>query len=441
MFTGDNLEVMRGFNDSCVDLIYLDPPFNSNHNYAAPIGSDAAGAAFKDTWGLDDIDIAWHGIIADQNPSLYSVINSTVKKSDRAYLTYMAIRILEMKRILKETGSIYLHCDPTMSHYLKLTMDVVFGRDNFRNEIIWKRKQEKHNLASSRLGSTHDTILFYALPGHRYNRLFKPYDDEYIEKNYRHRDSRGLYATFPCTNESGGNASYEFQGQVRAWRFAPETMQHMYEADMLTQARPDSPFRYKKYLNDGKGVPMDDLWLDIEAVRSKPEKTGYPTQKPLALLRRIINASTNAGEIVLDPFCGCATAAVAAQEMGRRWIGIDVSQVAFDLVKSRLENELQMFNLGIIHRTDIPRRTDIEDLPNYRTHKHSLYGNQEGRCAGCNEMFHFKNLTIVHIVPRSKGGHDGLENLQLLCGFCNSTKGDRSQEFLLAKLKELNDLN
>ena len=160
MWTGDNIEILRGFNSDCVDLVYLDPPFNSKHNYAAPIGSEAAGAEFRDTWTLDDVDVAWHGLIAEESPNLYKVIDAAMTDSDRAYLIYMAVRIIEMKRVLKDTGSIYLHCDPTMSHYLKLMMDAIFGRGKFRNEIVWcygsPGQPEKH------FPRKHDVLLFYS---------------------------------------------------------------------------------------------------------------------------------------------------------------------------------------------------------------------------------------------------------------------------------------
>ena len=160
MFTGDCLAVLRGFDDACIDLIYLDPPFNSKHNYAAPIGSKAAGAAFRDTWTLDDIDVAWIGMIADEHPDLHRVIEATHTKSDRAYLAYMAVRLIEMKRVLKLTGSIYLHCDPTMSAWLRIAMDAIFGKQNFRNEIVWKRTSSKSG--TRKLAAVHDVILFYA---------------------------------------------------------------------------------------------------------------------------------------------------------------------------------------------------------------------------------------------------------------------------------------
>jgi len=192
----------------------------------------------------------------------------------------------------------------------------------------------------------------------------------------------------------------------------------------------------KRYLDEQKGQPIDDVWNDIPPLNSQAkERTGYPTQKPLALLDRIILASSNPGDMVLDPFCGCATACVAAEKLGRQWIGIDLSPVAASLVKTRIENEMGLF-FALNHREDIPRRTDLGKLPSYKTHKHQLFGKQEGLCAGCRVAFPFRNMTIDHIVPQSKGGTDHIDNLQLLCGACNSLKGNRDQAWFLADLKK-----
>ena len=192
LWTGDNLDVMRGLNSESVDLIYLDPPFNSNRDYSAPIGSEAAGAAFKDTWTLNDIDLAWHGLIAEENPGLYAIIDAAGMASSKAmksYLIMMAVRLLEMKRILKPTGSIYLHCDPTASHYLKLTMDSVFGSEQFRTEITWKRTSAHSDARQGRQqhGRVHDLILFYSKSDRwTWNVIHTDYDRDYIDQFYRH---------------------------------------------------------------------------------------------------------------------------------------------------------------------------------------------------------------------------------------------------------------
>ena len=382
IFTGDNLDIMHGMESESVDLIYIDPPFNSNRNYSAPIGSKAAGAAFKDTWTLSDTDDAWWGEIADEHPSLYKVIDAVGEiggKGGKAYLIYMAMRLLEMKRLLKPTGSIYYHCDPTMSHSIKLTMDSVFERKNFRNEVIWGYRTQ--GVSMKNWPKKHDILLCYGGGGDKIT--FHPMKERLYYKK---------------------------------------------------------PFRHTQIDQEGRhyvDVYVRDVWDDDPQVKAlisqAKERTGYPTQKPLALLERIIKASSNEGDIVLDSFCGCATALIAAQKLNRQWIGVDISPVAVQLVKNRLENELGLF-ADFIHRQDIPvRKKNVKRSKNI---KHILYGQQEGECAGCQCWFPFRNLAIDHYVPTSKGGTNDDANLQLLCTPCNSTKGNRTMEFLLASLKE-----
>ncbi|MCY4105693.1 MAG: DNA methyltransferase [Chloroflexi bacterium] len=430
---------MRGMNSNSVDLIYLDPPFNSNRNYSAPIGSEAAGAAFKDTWTLDDVDLAEHGEIADRNPALYKVIDAAGDahgKGMKSYLIMMGTRLLEMRRLLKDSGSIYLHCDPTAGHYLKLVMDAVFGSGNFVNEIVWRRFGS-HNDATRRYGRVHDILLFYSM-GDRFtwNRVFEPYDEEYLKKSYRNKDSRGRYTTSPLQARtlSGGGYEYEWKGIVDIWKFPMERLEALDAEGLIHWPEKGSIPRRKVYLDEAKGVPARDVILDIKPLSTgAKERLGYPTQKPLALLKRIIAASSQPDDVVLDPFCGCATACIAAEQLDRQWVGIDLSPLAAALVLRRAENEIGSL-FAIDHRTDIPRRTDLGKLPNYRTHKHTLYGLQEGVCAGCQVHFPFRNLTVDHKTPRSRGGGDHFENLQLLCGACNSAKGDGTMAELLARL-------
>lgn len=448
MWTGDNLDIMRGMNSESVDLIYLDPPFNSNRDYAAPIGSEAAGAAFKDTWTLDDVDEAWHGEIAERDQALYAIIDAAGYahgKGMKSYLIMMSVRLLEMQRILKDTGSVFLHCDPTASHYLKSLMDAIFGAGNFRNEIVWARTLAKA-LTKRRLPSNHDVLLSYQMTDRsnwNNDAAFIPYDpknlDEKTSAKYRHIDTGGrLYRLDNLTNPNSNrpNLTYEFLGVTRVWRWTKERMQAAYDAGLVVQGKPGNVPQLKRYLHEQKGRPISDIWPDIPPINSQAqERIGYPTQKPLALLDRIIKVASNEGDTILDPFCGCATACIAAEKNVREWVGIDISPKALDLVKSRMVKELGMFG-QIIHRTDIPKRTDIVDFPIYKTHKHTLYGLQEGRCNGCKFHFPFRNFTIDHIVPQARGGQDHFENLQLLCGACNSMKGTGTMEELLAKLKE-----
>lgn len=447
VFSNDNLLILRGLDTESVDLIYLDPPFNSNRNYAAPIGSKAAGAAFKDMWTLSDVDNAWHGEIADRQPALYQAIHTaelTHGTSMKSYLIMMAVRLLEMKRVLKKSGSIYLHCDPTASHYLKVMMDSIFGKNNFRSEITWKRvtsSQKGSQHRSRRGGNNADIILYYAASPSASLRPERELTESEIAKKFKHVDENGRRyyndsAHIWRAPSSGArpNLCYEWRGFVNphpsGWRLSKERLEEEYRKGNIV-IRADGKLERRKYLKDYKGASYGNIWDDVLPPAGK-ERTGYPTQKPIALLERIIKASSNEGDVVLDPFCGCATTCVAAERLARQWIGIDISPKAVNLVRVRLENEIGLFG-HIIPRTDIPKRS--EKLPNYRTHKHTLYGKQEGLCNGCGTQFPFRNMTVDHIIPKSQGGTDHGENLQLLCGACNSTKGQGAHAELIARLK------
>ncbi len=389
VWTADNLHVMRGMNSASVDLVYLDPPFNSKTDYAAPIGSAAAGAAFKDTWTLTDIDAEWINLMEDRHPAVWRVLLAAMTASDKSYLAYMAVRLLEMHRLLKPTGSLYLHCDPTMSHYLKLLLDAIFGRGQFRNEIIWTYRRWPSK--QSNFQRMHDVILRYA---------------------------NGSPPTF--------NVEYEPPSESYLKRFKGRTQ-------ILD---PDTGTRKLVIDEPTKGMPLRDVWdISILAGSSK-ERVGYPTQKPLKLLRRIIAASSNPGDIVFDPFCGCATTLVAAHDLTRNWAGIDISAKAAELVVERIADRQGLFS-GIVHRTDLPKRTDLGTPPPYNctANRQHLYGTQSGNCAGCRTHFEARHLEVDHIIAVAKGGTDHLDNLQLLCGHCNRIKGDRGMEYLRTRLQ------
>ena len=292
IWTGDCLDIMRGMNAETVDLIYLDPPFNSNANYAAPIGSQAAGAAFKDTWSLSDVDAEWINLIEAKHPALYRVLLAAMSDSDKAYLAYMAARLLEMPRLLKPTGSIYLHCDPTMSHYLKLVMDAIIGRGNFRTEVIWKRSSAHSDSRQGRQqhGRIHDVLLFYSRSDRwTWNTLYTNYDADYVRTAYRHAEPETgrRYRLDNLTGPGGaakGNPQYEVMGVTRYWRYSEERMAELIAEGRVIQTRPGSVPAYKRYLDEMPGIPLQDLWADVPPIGSRArERLGYPTQKPLPL--------------------------------------------------------------------------------------------------------------------------------------------------------------
>ena len=462
LFTCDNLDVMRGINSDAIDLIYLDPPFNSKRNYAAPLGSQAAGAEFKDTWSLDDIKKDWVESIEAENMAIWAAIVSAGHiggESIQAYLTYMAVRMIEMKRILKSTGSIYLHCDPTASHYLKTLMDAAFGKNNFRNEIVWERikgagKTSQHGYRS--FGRSSDTLLFYVMSEEycfEWQSVMMPYPD--LKKNFPHGDSKGPFKRRSPFRPPGlgprPNLCYEYKGvfppHMSGWTVKASKLRALDELGELEWVSDSVVWRKQR---PGLGILPTSLWTDIGIPVGK-ERTGYPTQKPLALLERIIKASSHEGDVVLDPFCGCATTCVAAERLGRQWIGIDTEPKARDLVIERLKKEVDHLGLikadggsrvEVIHRTRAPKRTERDAPRRSKNIRAVLFRKQRGRCvAPCGEDGEGRELPIDifhidHIHPTSKGGPNTDENLQLLCPTCNGKKGNRTMAYLLNQLSQ-----
>lgn len=359
LYYGDNLQVLRDFvATESIDLVYLDPPFNSQAIYSilfkAPTGvqSQAQTEAFEDTWHWNDhAEDAFDAVMKSGNSEVAELLRafrSFLKENDMmAYLTMMSVRLLELHRVLKESGSLYLHCDPTASHYLKILLDGIFGADGFRDDIVWKRAETvKGNFGqgSKFFDRNTDSILFYAKStAQQFNPQFTAYTQEYIDGFYKYTEegTGRIYRLISMTGPGGaakGNPEYEVMGVKRHWRYSIDRMNALIDAGMVVQAKPGLVPQRKLYLDEGKGVPVQSLWDDIHALHSQSgERLGYPTQKPLALLERIILASTNDGDIVLDPFCGCGTTIHAAQKLNRQWIGIDITHLAISLIEKRLK--------------------------------------------------------------------------------------------------------
>jgi site-specific DNA-methyltransferase (adenine-specific) len=354
LFYGDNLKVLREYiAGESIDLIYLDPPFNSNRNYnvlfkdESGFESEAQITAFEDTWHWNAAAEESYDYLVTQTSDQVSRMIGSLREfigtnQMMAYLVMMAIRLVELHRVLKPTGSLYLHCDPAASHYLKIILDTIFGPKSFRNEIIWQRTNAKSN-AFTRFPTNHDIILRYTKTDRaKWNPQYIAHHPEYIEDFYRYVEPetgrRYTLGDLTNPNRDRPNLTYEFLGVNRVWRWTKERMQEAYEQGLIIQSHPGAVPRLKRYLDEQEGIPVSDVWIDIPPVQSQSrELLGYPTQKPLALLERIINASSFPGDIILDPFCGCGTAIAAAQKSGRKWIGIDITHLSIALQKYRLQ--------------------------------------------------------------------------------------------------------
>lgn len=362
LYYGDNLDVLREHVETeSVDLVYLDPPFNSNRSYNVLFkekSGDEAQAqieAFDDTWTWSHETEALYVELMNGSASLkvkdaLEAMRKLLGDNDvLAYLVMMTARLVELHRVLKATGSLYLHCDPTASHYLKMILDAIFGLDRFRSEIIWKR-YGSHNDAKG-YGAVHDTILYY-VKGRtaKFNKQYQQYDEAYVRERFRFTDPDGRRwaeqnlsspnprpnLTYPYTASNG----VTYQPPANGWKVSLERMRELDAQGRLHYpSKPGGRLRLKSYLDEGKGVPVQDVWTDVLSIGgTSAERLGYPTQKPIALLERIIKASTDPGDIVLDPFCGCGTTIDAAQSLDRKWIGIDITTIAIDLIDARLRH-------------------------------------------------------------------------------------------------------
>jgi site-specific DNA-methyltransferase (adenine-specific) len=439
LYYGDNLEVLREHvKDETVDLIYLDPPFNSQATYnllfKSPTGvrSQAQIEAFEDTWhwndhaerAFDEVMRSGNGDVAE----MLRALRSFLKENDMmAYITMMAVRLLELHRVLKPTGSLYLHCDPTASHYLKVLMDGIFGADTFRNEIVWQRTNVHSD--SKTWSRVSDTLLFYTKGAtFTWNKPIQPHSEEHIESKYSNVDEQGRHYTQSDMTSPAPrpNMMYEwkgFQSPANGWRYSKETMQRLdsegrvwypltKSGELDTTKRP----RLIRYLDEMPGTIMGNIWTDISPINSQAqERLGYPTQKPLALLERIVTASSNEGDTVLDPFCGCGTAVHAAQKLRRNWIGIDITHLAISLIEKRLKDAFPRISFAV-HGTpkDVEGAAALAEQDKYQFQWWAVSlvdavpfgGKKKGADSGIDGFIYFKpdGRTTEKAIVSVKGG-------------------------------------
>ncbi len=470
LYHGDNLAFLRGMNSETVHLIATDPPFNKNRDFHATPDSLAKGASFSDRWSWErDVHEEWTDSIIDDWPAVWEVITAAraaYGDSMGAFLCWLGVRLMEMHRILRTDGSIYLHCDQTASHYIKAMMDAIFGWKNFRNEIVWQRTNRGHKgsqFAPRSYSTNTDTLFFYA-KSRQFNfhidRIPIPYDDGYVERTFIHTDRKGRYSrTSPFRRKGAGarpNLCYEYKGinppYPTGWAVSLDNLKRM-------DAEGDIEFIdgkvYRKVRPKG-GKRRSNLWLFDEIGGTLgSERTGYPTQKPLALYERIIKASSNEGDIVLDPFCGCATTTIAAERLGREWVGMDIWDEAHPVTLKRLAEEGMvtpdsehnlMFPHIVHYETAPPVRTDDNEVaaPTLKlkiqrpqepwqrlTHKQMVRVLARAQksangviCAGCGRVLEVEFMQLDHITPKSDRGENHILNRILLCGPCNRRKRD-----------------
>ena len=485
LFHGDNLTFLRAMNSESVDLIATDPPFNKGRDFHATPDSLAAGAKFQDRWSWErDVHQEWVDQITDDYPRLMEAIEcARWAHSDGmgAFICFMAVRLLAMRRVLKPTGSIYLHCDPTASHYLKTVMDAIFGWKNFRNEIVWKRTNAP-TASPNQFGCVHDNMLFYGASNEaKLNPVFLPYTQEYIDKHYSKHDARGRFHAAPLSAQGirRGDSGKAWMGvditakglhwvcptalpndmtlpESWAAMSTQEKLDWLDASNLIYRPPRGSMPRFKRYLSTVAGTRTADVMIDVPAVMgSSRENAGYPTQKPLALYERMIRASSNEGDIVLDPFAGCATTLVAAEKIGRQWVGMDIWNRVHEVVVERLKNTVGLFG-EVGFTREPPIRTDDGDEaapflrvkeqvdePGRKMSRVEMYEfllTQHGsKCQGCDRAFDDpRYLELDHNTPRSDGGLNHISNRILLCGPCNRVKSNTST---LSGLRKINAKN
>jgi DNA modification methylase len=462
LYYGDNLEVLRKyFPNECVDLIYLDPPFNSKADYnilfkeATGEVSAAQIQAFSDFWHWDKIAEQTY-LEIQEDPNLTDMIqflHAHLGRNDMlAYLVMMTMRLKELHRVLKPTGSLYLHCDPTASHYLKIVMDKVFGVRSFRNEIVWRRSFTHGDTkqGAKHFGRCTDSLLFYVkTDSATWNPRYTPYSDIALKRDYKYTEegTDRVYRLAPVDGPGGaskGNPYYEFLGVKGYWRFSQEKMQKLYEEKKIVRSSTGKSLSQKMYLDEAKGRPVDNLWDDINRISpTSSERLGYPTQKPQALLERLVQASSNEGDLVLDPFCGCGTAIMAAHKLKRRWIGIDITHLAISLIRARLKEIHVSVNKDykiIGEPADFESARELAQTNPYQFQWWALSlidarpagqpnGNQQGKKGadkGIDGWLTFReaeNINLQRIAVQVKGGtHIGAQIVRDLIGTVQSTK-------------------
>ena len=451
LYYGDNLDVLREqIPDESVDLIYLDPPFNSKANYnvlfKSPKGeqSEAQITAFEDSWHWTSESARTLEQLKFKHGELAELLDLMVRQFGHndlsAYLVMMAVRLVELHRVLKQTGSLYLHCDPTASHYLKMMLDMIFGVKNFRNEITWKRTTAHND--PKRYGANTDIILYYTKTDeYCWNCICLSHDEEYIAR-FKKIDTNGRLWTddnLTAKGLSGGGYTYEYKGVTSLWRCPPETMQRLDDEGRLHFTKTGG-IRLKRFLDETPGKPAQALWDDISPINSQAkERLGYPTQKPLALLERIIQASSNPGDIVLDPFCGCGTAVHAAQKLGRQWIGIDITHLAIALIEKRLRDAFPGIQFTVEGTPkDLDGARDLASRDKYQfqwwacslVNAQPYKGKTKGADSGIDGQIFFTDLekskpTIKKIIISVKGGGNvGAAMIRDLVGTVQRTKAE-----------------
>lgn len=458
LYFGDNLEILRSTQipDRSVDLVYLDPPFNSQAQYNVLFRSprdnrSAQAGAFLDTWSWgDEAEWAFNEIMKNGGGTarFIDALRTALQDSDMmAYLVMMAVRLDVLHKKLKPTGSLYLHCDSTASHYLKILLDGIFGTNGFTNEIIWQRSTGK-SLTTKRLPTNHDTLLLYGSEGRTWNdeAMFRPYNlDDLPEKTaekYSHVDAGGRrYQLDNLINPNSNrpNLEYEFMGVNRVWRWTRERMEKALRDGLVVQTAPGRVPRFKRYLDKQRGIPYGDVWTDIPPLNSQArERIGYPTQKPLALLDRLIRLSSKEGQVVLDPFCGCGTTIEAAQRANRQWIGIDIAIHAVKVIEARLTEH---FGSKIKYKVEgIPRdfesamrlaaqnKYQFQWWANYLFNPHALREQKKGADRGIDGELFFPNgpgRPWGRMLTSVKGGeHVGPAMIREFAGVLRREKAD-----------------